>query len=184
MARIYPGKYVIMAYDTEDTDCLDLPVDDKAEHRRKDAERKRAARQNAKDWAAKNAVDPMVSMERLDPTAARFRKYPIMTREQQAERHRHAISTLKDANILTRLARRNLPAAFAAHMEIITTSKNDSARVKAIKELYELAVGKAYAGKEAEQKPGANITVNFGRRPKNVVIDADVEDTDDDNDDA
>lgn len=104
-------------------------------------------------------------------------KYPPTHRKDYA-------GQIKPTDAVKVIARRYTEMAFARLANIAENSPNHVAVVNAIKEILNRGWGTCHPMAESETKPGTNIQVVFGERPKVTVIENDttatIEDDDDD----
>lgn len=78
------------------------------------------------------------------------------------------------AAAVKKIARRLIPRAMYELERIMVTSKNDMARIAAVREIFDRAYGRTTPMRESLDTGynGTNIQVNFGQQPQATVIEA------------
>lgn len=106
----------------------------------------------------------------------------IARREARPEPDKVPVGLVAKEDAIRVISRRMTSMALFTLGNICEHSKNDSARVSAAKEILDRAWGKSHIIAEGETKPGTQIQVVFGEKPKISVIEnaATLEPDDDD----
>lgn len=134
-----------------------------------DGKQRQYERQRAmKELAKKNRAEEKAQREAEKALKAEQQiNYGKLTPAQWRERYgteKPKVGIIDHETAVKMISRRMTSVALHTLAEICQSSRNDSARVSAAREILDRGWGKAHLLPEGENKPGAEITITFGNQ--------------------